>query len=481
MAPPDGKLLLPGLSDAARSALVVATTSYLDPSLSTLRAPAVDATGFAGVLADPGIGGFDVRTVIDAPVQEVRVAIEEFLGERHPDDLVVVYLSCHGLKDLRRRLYFAASDTSKTLLASTGIDSTWVMEQMDQCRARSQILILDCCFSGAFALGFKGDDEMRLDELMPIGRGRAILTASNAREYSFEGTPVEGSLPNSVFTGVLLEGLRSGAADSNGDGFITVDEAYEYAFREVRAKGVNQTPQKWLSGGEGELFLARSPAGQEHDSSGVPRALREQLEHSRPDMRIAAVQILKTWVDSGNAELASAARATLEFVIENDIPRVSSAARLALGQPLVAARVQDADHEVESFISVPAEADVTSPGTSDHVNSIDQDAKLDYIRNKRFRMARKSGYEVLEVDEFIDWIEEQYVRRLDLLARLRDSPGSVNGKDVEDLLVTREIMKKRFRMARKSAYEVLEVDEFMDEMEELFVEQDERIKDLWRG
>ena len=30
---------------------------------------------------------------------------------------------------------------------------------------------------------------------------------------------------------------------------------------------------------------------------------------------------------------------------------------------------------------------------------------LDDVRNKRFRMARKSGYEVLEVDEFVDEVE----------------------------------------------------------------------------
>src|SRR4051794_20507242 len=30
---------------------------------------------------------------------------------------------------------------------------------------------------------------------------------------------------------------------------------------------------------------------------------------------------------------------------------------------------------------------------------------LDDVRNKRFRMARKSGYEVLEVDEFVDQVE----------------------------------------------------------------------------
>ena len=33
---------------------------------------------------------------------------------------------------------------------------------------------------------------------------------------------------------------------------------------------------------------------------------------------------------------------------------------------------------------------------------------LDDVRNKRFRMARKSGYEVLEVDEFVDQVEAAF-------------------------------------------------------------------------
>src|SRR5215212_4593089 len=35
---------------------------------------------------------------------------------------------------------------------------------------------------------------------------------------------------------------------------------------------------------------------------------------------------------------------------------------------------------------------------------------LDDARNKRFRMARKSGYEVLEVDEFVDEVEETFAQ-----------------------------------------------------------------------
>jgi DivIVA domain-containing protein len=38
---------------------------------------------------------------------------------------------------------------------------------------------------------------------------------------------------------------------------------------------------------------------------------------------------------------------------------------------------------------------------------------LDDVRNKRFRMARKSGYEVLEVDEFVDEVEETFAQLLE--------------------------------------------------------------------
>ena len=96
-----------------RLALVVATNTYTDPGLRELRAPARDADDLTQVLADPDIGGFAVTTVIDQPSHQVRLAIEDFLNDRGTGDLLLVYLSCHGLLDARRRLYFAAADTRK--------------------------------------------------------------------------------------------------------------------------------------------------------------------------------------------------------------------------------------------------------------------------------------------------------------------------------------------------------------------------------
>lgn len=262
---------MPDLLPEARLALVVATSTYTDPGLRRLRAPARDATDLAQVLADPGIGGFTVTAVIDQPTQQIRLAVEDFLAGRGTGDLLLIYLSCHGLLDARRRLYFAATDTRKDRLGSTGVEAGWVLDQLEHCRARRQVLILDSCFSGAFAHGAKGETDLNLrDRFLGQGRGRVVLTASAATEYSFEGELTDAAAPaGSVFTAALVQGLRTGAADTDQDGYVSVDDAYTYVFDQVQAAGVAQTPQRWLYGAEGQILLARNPAcGRSRNSPG---------------------------------------------------------------------------------------------------------------------------------------------------------------------------------------------------------------------
>lgn len=251
-----------GGASGRRLALVVAVSDYLDTSLRALRAPAGDAAELRDLLADPDIGGFIVTSVINERAHQMRVAIEDFLTDRHHDDLLLVYLSCHGLVDARRRLYFAARDTLKGRLASSGVESHWLLEQLEDCRARRQVVILDCCFSGAFARGAKGDNDLGLGErLVGEGRGRVVLTASRGTEYSFEGEPLQGedAARGSVFTSSLIEGIRTGRADADQDGDISVEDAYAYAFEQVRRTGTQQTPQRWLYGAEGSILLAHTP------------------------------------------------------------------------------------------------------------------------------------------------------------------------------------------------------------------------------
>ena len=62
---------------------------------------------------------------------------------------------------------------------------------MDSCRSRRQILILDCCHSGAFARGTKGEQKAITETTFEgSGFGRVVLTASDSTQYALEGDQV---------------------------------------------------------------------------------------------------------------------------------------------------------------------------------------------------------------------------------------------------------------------------------------------------
>ena len=122
---------------AGRGALIVANDTYSDPQLSQLRAPGRDAQALADVLGDRVIGNFDVRVIMNERSYEVRLALEDFFAERRPDELLLVHFSCHGVKDDEGRLYFAATNTQRRLLDSTGVSAKFISHLMERSRARS--------------------------------------------------------------------------------------------------------------------------------------------------------------------------------------------------------------------------------------------------------------------------------------------------------------------------------------------------------
>jgi streptogramin lyase len=319
----------PGDGEGRRRALIVATGTYADATLAGLRAPGKDAEELAAILEEAAVGGFDVETVLDVPADGLRRQVARFCSQGGPGDLALIYISCHGVLDDRGRLYYAATDTDRELLAATAIPAAWLNEQLDDCRCRRQIVILDCCHSGAFAKGAKGDGALALRDRFE-GRGRVVLTASRATEYSFEGDRVLGDGVSSVFTDVLVEGLRSGDADRDGDGVVTVTELYDYAYEAVRTRDARQTPMLWTYGAEGGLVVAHSVRGAVIEPVALSDEVMALLESARPRVRESAVAELAELLTGPDPGRALTARECLERVAAEDIPRVAALARAAL-------------------------------------------------------------------------------------------------------------------------------------------------------
>jgi uncharacterized caspase-like protein len=340
----------PALPPGGRNALIIAVSRYDDAGLRQLRSPVRDAEDFAAVLADPEIGGFAVTNLIDKTEPEIRRAIAAFLDGRGTDETILIYLSCHGIQDRRGRLYFAATDTVSKYPHASAIRAAELLDELDECRARRQVVILDCCFSGSFA-DHKGGPNIE-QQLAGHSRGREVLTASRGFEYSLEGKPVGGEITGSVFTTGLVNALRGGEADADRDGHISVEDAYKYAFRHVQETAADQTPQHWLFGGEGErIILARSSAGRAVTPATLPEDLAHNLESRYPDVRIGAVNALAEWLTDPDPARAFAARRELRNVAETDSPRVAAVAKDHL--KAVAPIDQQDQSELEPPVSTP--------------------------------------------------------------------------------------------------------------------------------
>ncbi|WP_051325088.1 caspase family protein [Candidatus Solirubrobacter pratensis] len=336
-----------------RYALIVATDAYEDEKLRRLRAPAHDADALARVLRDPEVGGFEVELLANQPEARLRRRIAGFFADRGREDLLLLHFSCHGLKDDSGQLYFAAADTEVAQLDASAVPAEFVSRQMARSRSNSVLMLLDCCYSGAIARGltFRAGDGVDVSDHLG-GHGRAVITASSAMEYAFEGDALTGEGRPSVFTSAVVKALETGEADRDQDRWISVRELYDYVCDEVRELTPHQRPNM-LSHLEGELYIARSCYVAEVK---LPAELLDALANPLSAVRTGAVSALAELLESQHQGLAAAARARLErVVVEDDSRRVSAAAEVALAgapeEPTVAA--PPLAHAVSSAAAAP--------------------------------------------------------------------------------------------------------------------------------
>ncbi|MDZ7992291.1 MAG: caspase, EACC1-associated type [Nostoc sp. EfeVER01] len=228
----------------AKVALLIGVSEY-EPELNPLPAAVKDIEALQRILKDSGMGGFDdVKALLNPDRQTMESEIETLFSGRAKDDLVLLFFSGHGIKDDGGKLYFATPITRKNskgeLIRSTSVPANFVQEIMNNSRAKRQVIILDCCFSGAFDPALQAKDDGLVDLQTQLGsEGRVVLTSSSSTQYSFEQ---QGS-DLSIYTRYLVEGIETGAGDRDEDGFVSVLELHEYAVSKVQETAPNMTPK----------------------------------------------------------------------------------------------------------------------------------------------------------------------------------------------------------------------------------------------
>jgi len=201
----DRPLLKYGISDAERFARVMVDLGGVSPEHSTL-------------LKQPKLR--DLLDGLDLLTKRVTDAARVSGANARTE--VVVYYSGHA-------------DEKGLLLGEDRYSYHSLRDRLDQIPADVRIAVLDACASGAFTRikGGKKRPPFLVDQSTST-KGHAFLTSSAATEVAQESDRIRAS----YFTHYLVSGLR-GAADSSGDGRITLNEAYQFAFSETLGRTVD--------------------------------------------------------------------------------------------------------------------------------------------------------------------------------------------------------------------------------------------------
>jgi hypothetical protein len=322
----------------AKHALLIGISEFADKRLNRLNAPTNDVLALRGILRDKERGAFDtVELSINEDYMAVRDRLAKLYQDRAPDDLLLLYNSGHGILD-RGRLFLATAGSDLDAPRARSIAAKDVREFMEECRAERQIVVLDCCHSGAFAEGVKAGGPVPAvvpDTFVGGDAGTYVLTASDAMQFAWDGSELRTGEADGIsrFTAWLVEGLQGGEAAPD-DEQISMDALYRYLYRRARAQGAPSTPQRFVHGGVGDPVISRNPtAGSAH----LPAELKEKL--SSPDylVRIGVVMQLSQLIRGTDRAQARGARSALmQRMSEEYDVRVYRAMENALADPEIA-------------------------------------------------------------------------------------------------------------------------------------------------
>jgi hypothetical protein len=230
-----GILLAAGLTFAAegpaasgvllrRYALVVGSNNG-GPTRVQLKYAASDARAFAAVLRElGGVRESDIIVLTDPDLGAFQTGMQR----------VQQIITGSKAADERRELliyYSGHSDETGLILGNSIYPYETLRKTIEGVPVDVHVAVLDSCASGALtrAKGGVWRPAFLMDTSTDM-KGHAFLTSSSAEESAQESDRIGASF----FTHYLVSGLR-GAADTNGDGLVTLNEAYAYAFQETLA------------------------------------------------------------------------------------------------------------------------------------------------------------------------------------------------------------------------------------------------------
>lgn len=200
-----------------RRVAVVVGANQAPSGRTTLRYAHADARGMAAALTDvAGFAPADVHVLLDPAPEAVLEHLDSALA-----DLA-------GTKEALLLFYFSGHSDARALYpAGRLLSLDELKRRLEDPRATVRVGVVDACSGGAWTgtKGLHSAEPFVVDVPFTLGaEGSALVAASSGAESAHEFERIAGSF----FTHHFVAGLRGGA-ERNGDGVVTLGEAFEYA------------------------------------------------------------------------------------------------------------------------------------------------------------------------------------------------------------------------------------------------------------
>jgi hypothetical protein len=195
-----------------RKALVIGLNNYPNAKLHGCIKDAINMTNVLTKDED-GYPNFSVKLITDEFKPVTRAVLNENIESlfKGQSDVVLLYFSGHGL--LKSNGGYIVTPDYKRYDEGISMDS--ILALANNSEASDKIIILDCCHSGSF-----GTPSITGNNIAQIANGVTILTSSRDTEVSVDLGKC------SLFTSLLIDALKGGAADLRG--MITPGNLYSY-------------------------------------------------------------------------------------------------------------------------------------------------------------------------------------------------------------------------------------------------------------
>lgn len=194
--------------------------------------------------------------------REKILAAKKFLLQSKKEDVVVIFVAGHGLRDENLDYYFATYDIDFNHPAERGLSDVEMESMTDGIAALRKLLFFDTCLSGEVdkneieseltmnapsenvqfrnpgvglrnknGIGIKNAAFLMKEIFNDVkrGTGATIISSAGGAEFAMESKEWK----NGLFTYCLLNGMKNKAADKDKDGEVSLNEIQRYIRKEV--------------------------------------------------------------------------------------------------------------------------------------------------------------------------------------------------------------------------------------------------------